>query len=67
MVECVGIDDRAAPLVDPALKAWNGTSLAELFPSSVRDVEAITVRQLLGMRVSVKCNVHQCALFCRFG
>eukprot|EP00040_Diaphanoeca_grandis_P005570 m.33457 g.33457 ORF g.33457 m.33457 type:complete len:460 (+) comp16824_c0_seq2:144-1523(+) len=43
------LDDLAAPLLDPALKAWNGTTMFELFGGN-KDVLLITVRHLLGMR-----------------
>ena len=44
------LDDPIAPLVDPALTAWNGTTMARIFAGQEARVARMTVRHVLGMR-----------------
>eukprot|EP00038_Savillea_parva_P026358 m.53450 g.53450 ORF g.53450 m.53450 type:complete len:533 (+) comp7460_c0_seq1:95-1693(+) len=46
----LSLDEPVASRLDPALMAWNGTRLAELFPQSAAAVNRITIRQLLRMQ-----------------
>ena len=47
------LDDRAAPLIDRALLAWNGTTLKRLFPDRAGAIERATIRHFLGMQAGL--------------